>query len=165
MTQLAMFEDGLAIGLTGTRVGMTKQQHCRVVALLDQLKPAVGRHGDCIGSDAQFHILCLERGIRVVIHPPSNPKYRAWCSKASQSRPPVDVEVLPKAPYIVRDHAMVDAVQVLLATPKTEAEVLRSGTWSTVRYACKVGRKLFLITPTGRVEEAVRLTMNLVEML
>ena len=148
MTQTALFQEPLEMGLTGTRDGMTPPQQEIVASLLDKLQPAIGRHGDCIGADAQFHALCLDRTLRIVIHPPTNPKYRAWCEGEN-------VELLPERPYIVRDHAMVDAVGVLVATPRTPDEFLRSGTWATVRYARKVHRELYLISPDGSVRHEV----------
>jgi hypothetical protein len=49
-----------------------------------------------------------------------------------------DVVLTPR-PYLVRNRHIVDASSVLIATPKGDEE-LRSGTWSTVRYARKIRR-------------------------
>ena len=47
---------------------------------------------------------------------------------------------------------LVDACEVLLATPKGP-EKLRSGTWATVRYARKVGKRIVIIEPDGKQVE------------
>lgn len=58
------------------------------------------------------------------------------------------------APYIVRDHAIVDEVQFLIGCPRKDIEELRSGTWATIRYARKQRRNLnciILIYPDGGI--------------
>lgn len=52
------------------------------------------------------------------------------------------------------DHDIVDATAVLVACPKEEeGEELRSGTWATVRYARRRHRPVYVVRPSGRVEE------------
>jgi predicted Rossmann fold nucleotide-binding protein DprA/Smf involved in DNA uptake len=42
---------------------------------------------------------------------------------------------------------------VLVACPREEhGEETRSGTWSTVRYARRVGRPVIVVRPSGRIE-------------
>jgi hypothetical protein len=109
--------------------------------LLKQLRKEgyeVFRHGDCIRSDAQAHDLAIEAGFAVVIHPPSNPKKRAW-KKADSVRPP--------KPYLERNWDIVNESQFLIATPRTMEEELRSGTWATIRYARKKGIKYLILEP------------------
>lgn len=48
--------------------------------------------------------------------------------------------------YLARDSAMVRECDVLLAFPGSKTEVLRSGTWATIRRARKA-RKRILFTP------------------
>jgi hypothetical protein len=48
-----------------------------------------------------------------------------------------------------RNRKIVDVVEVLLAVPFEDAEVLRSGTWATVRYARRVRRTTVIIRPSG----------------
>ena len=83
-------------------------------------------HGDCLGMDAAVHRIAIQAGFCVFIHPPVSEKKRAFCQGG---------HVLSPFPYLERNHMMVDASDVLLAVPKTYVEVLRSGTWSTIRYA------------------------------
>ena len=49
-------------------------------------------------------------------------------------------------PYLDRNRDIVDACEVLLATPDGP-ERLRSGTWSTVRYARKIGKPVEVRLP------------------
>jgi hypothetical protein len=88
----------------------------------------------------------LGKGIRIVIHPPTDPKKRAFCKGAAEIREP--------KPYLDRNHDIVDEGSgLLIAAPFQEEEILRSGTWATVRYAWKIGRALdvFVIRPGGWV--------------
>ncbi|HMG12582.1 MAG TPA: hypothetical protein VK571_05385 [Gemmatimonadaceae bacterium] len=65
------------IGFTGTRFGMTDNQHSEVAFLLAMLGGfdilITSHHGDCIGSDAEFHELARRCGALVEVHPgPAN---------------------------------------------------------------------------------------------
>ena len=53
---------------------------------------------------------------------------------------------------LLRKKAIVRASQVVIVAPGTEQEILRSGTWQTVRFARKYKRPLTIIYPSGRVE-------------
>jgi hypothetical protein len=128
------------IGFSGTQRGMTEAQKATVSRLL-AAAPGVtsAHHGDCIGADAQFHELALAYA-PVIIHPPTNDAKRAFCHGAV---------VLPAEGYIARNHAIVDACQVVIATPKEADEVVRSGTWATIRYARQQGKLVLVIRPDG----------------
>lgn len=132
----------MKIGFTGTRLGMNDLQKVEVRRILGEY--TLGRdtevhHGDCIGADTDFHNICYEMWFLILIHP-SNLSTRAW------NRTGVIKFYEPKAP-LVRDHDIVDSVDVLIATPAQNYEVLRSGTWATIRYAKKVGRVIHVIMP------------------
>jgi predicted Rossmann fold nucleotide-binding protein DprA/Smf involved in DNA uptake len=60
--------------------------------------------------------------------------------------------------YLSRNRDIVRDTEMLVATPGEEAEHLRSGTWSTVRFARKLGRSVWVILPNGTVrrEQAFR---------
>jgi len=128
----------LKVGFTGTQFGMTVYQACHVEQLLRQLNATRGIHGDCIGADKMFDQICHNLGIEVEIFPPSNPSKRAFC-KADFLHPEDD--------YLARNRKIVDTSDVMIATPKSSEEELRSGTWATVRYARKTGKKLYVINP------------------
>lgn len=133
----------MKVGFTGTQAGMTEQQKARIIEFLDDNPVDEVHHGDCIGSDSDFHVLVLEsyRRIPILIHPPSNPAKRAFCRG--------DREFVP-LPYLVRNREIVSVTEVLLATPKGPEE-LRSGTWSTIRYARKIGHPVHIFWPDGSV--------------
>jgi hypothetical protein len=122
----------MIIGFTGTRNGMTDEQKKNVGEALVSMEPTEVHHGDCIGADAEFHDICLTlkkiMNIRIVIHPPKDEKYRAFCEGAD--------EIWAKREYLDRNHDIVDCSDILIGAPKGE-ETLRSGTWATIRYARK----------------------------
>ena len=136
----------MIVGFTGTEKGMTSAQKQTLCLLLDSLDVTEFHHGDCVGADAEAHEIALDRGIRIVIHPPTDSKKRAFCKGA--------VEIREPKPYLDRNHDIVDEGDgALIATPFEEKEILRSGTWATVRYAYKMGRAVdvFVIRPEGWV--------------
>lgn len=106
------------------------------------------RHGDCIGADAQFHDILLKvLGPHVLdriwIHPSTRVDKRAYKQSPHIFR--------PKDP-ILRNHDMVNVTQGLIATPKLAFEIVRSGTWTTIRYARKFRRPIFIVYPNGSLK-------------
>lgn len=133
------------ISFTGTQQGMTQVQERRVGRLLVYRKgegEQFVHHGDCVGSDAQMHLLALKFGYKVHLHPPDNPSKRAFCEEGV-------VRSWPMKPYLERNTDIAEAGDVLIATPKEYQEVLRSGTWSTIRRARKQWIPIFIIFPDG----------------
>lgn len=98
------------------------------------------RHGDCVGADADMHLIARERGQQVVIHPPLDPKLRAFCYGDF---------VYPPRDYLQRDRDIVDASSILFATPAEYVERQRSGTWYSIRYAKSVGKPVVIVWPDG----------------
>lgn len=137
----------LSVGFTGTEQEISTIQGAALLKLLTQLRASehaeTFHHGDCIGADEMAHQLATSLGFRTIIHPPTNPKKRAFC---------IGDEIRPAFDYLVRNCHIVNDSDLLLATPKYEVEELRSGTWSTVRYARKLQRPIYIIMPDGRVE-------------
>ena len=129
-----------SVGFTGTSKGMTEKQEKEVSHLLTKLKKdhTELHHGDCIGADAQAHKLAKCAKMKVVKHPPINPKARAF-SKGGKT--------LPEKDYLKRNRDIVDAADILIATPKGKKEEIRSGTWATIRYAKKKKKKIKIIYP------------------
>jgi hypothetical protein len=135
-----------SVGFTGTQQGMTPAQRAAVFDLLNGYPELVVHHGDCIGADAQFHAIALASGCdQVVIHPPEDPKKRAHC----QPRPGDVVRVA--RPYLVRNQHIVHEADVVIAAPAQAVEQLRSGTWSTIRYARRYGALLAIVYPDGTI--------------
>lgn len=139
---------GKHIGFTGSRTGMTAEQAASVSRLLYEYHPDDVHHGDCVGADAMFDQLVRQfrsqtgMDTTIVVHPPSEPFLQAHTGG--------DVLRTPK-PYLERNRDIVDECDLLIATPKDTHPVLRSGTWSTIRYALKVGKKVLVIVPSGVV--------------
>lgn len=133
----------MRIGFTGTKKGMNVVQVAEIENFVKILSPTEAHHGDCVGADFQFHTVCFEFSVPIFVHPPLNPKYRAGASNYHAIMEPEE--------YLVRDRRIVDSVDYMLAAPFTNMEVLRSGTWSTIRYATDVGRRLSIVYPDGGI--------------
>jgi hypothetical protein len=129
------------LGFTGTRKGMTDKQKKLVRLFVENLGPVEVHHGDCVGADSDF--ADITESLKVVIHPPTNSSHRAWCC-ADIKRPP--------KPYIERNHDIVDDTDCLIATPDSFEEVLRSGTWATIRWAQKQKKPILIVYPNGKTE-------------
>jgi hypothetical protein len=102
-------------------------------------------HGDCIGADATadaevYRIFgSLTKKPVIHIHPPINGAKRAFCPI---HRPGFEVVVHEKKDYLVRNRDIVDACDTIYAMPRDPDKMeLRSGTWSTVRYALSPNKK------------------------
>lgn len=136
----------MAIGFTGTQQGMTQRQKDALHVWLRELRvPHVEfHHGDCIGADKEADGIAHSLGYTIAIHPPILTHKRAWCD-APPDR--VNVKMFIAKEYIARNHDIVDACEVLIACPATVGETIRSGTWATVRYARKIGKRVIVIEP------------------
>lgn len=134
----------LIAGFTGTQKGMTAKQ----ASVLEELMKKEGvtelHHGDCIGADARADTIAHKIGAEVVIHPPTKADKRAYCEGAKKVHEP--------KPYLDRNKDIVNDSKILFATPGEASQVLRSGTWSTVRFGIKNKKKVFVIKPDGEVD-------------
>jgi hypothetical protein len=119
------------IGFTGTQAGMSERQKGSLHAILVSYGCSIFCHGDCVGADAEAHDIAKALGTFVTIFPPENPSKRAFKR--------AEVTHAPK-PYLARNRDIVDACDLLVVAPKTDTEELRSGTWSTKRYAERIGK-------------------------
>lgn len=136
----------LRVGFTGTRLGMNQLQaevfrnfiiECGAV---DEF-----HHGDCIGADADAHEIINNLKIPIILHPPIDPKFRAYCKRAFDTR--------VKKEYLARNRDIVDETNILVAVPEGFNELVRSGTWYTVRYAKKQLIGTYIIYMDGSVKE------------
>jgi len=128
----------MRIGFTGTGQGINDEQIEAVGKKLRELGATELHQGDCVGADATSNAIAAGLGIKTVQHPPTNPKARAF-TKCD--------EVRPAKPYLERNRDIVDECEHLIACPLTRQEHLRSGTWSTIRYARKQGKPMTIIFP------------------
>jgi hypothetical protein len=146
--ELAGIVAAMKIGFTGTRTGMNSKQRADVSALLKGLVPFEAHHGCCVGADADFHRLVVDLGCDVVGHPPTNTSSMMSDRLIYEGARANQYRELPAKPYLDRNHDIVDACDLLIATPATRVEKLRSGTWATIRYARRCGKKLAIIFPS-----------------
>lgn len=135
-------EELVKIGFTGNRHGLNADQKYQILSILDKYNNLIVSHGDCIGSDTDFHNLCmnyrnehLNKKIRIYIFPPNDSKLRAF----NQG----DL-LMNEKPYLQRNSDIIKNSSILIACPiDKNKEQLRSGTWSTIRNARK--QKLTII--------------------
>lgn len=132
-------------GFTGTREGMNSNQKKQIKQLL-QKDLDIGveievHHGDCIGADKDFHDICCELSsdIEIIIHPgglqTGHNSLRAYCKSDT---------IKPIKDYLDRNRDIVDMSDALIACPISDVEILRSGTWYTIRYARKVNTPILM---------------------
>jgi len=135
-----------SLGFSGTQDGMSTKQKGGVWNILQTFQPKEVHHGDCVGSDEEFHYLCrvLVPQPFIHVHPPSNPSKRAFC------KGDFIYEVMP---YMERNDDIVFYSHALVATPKRSEVRIGSGTWATIRRARKKGIPIYIIYPDGRFEQ------------
>ena len=140
-------------GETGTRNGATRLQVASVGWLWSRYDIKELHDGDCIGTDAQLYHLA--RSLKVpsaVIHPPTNPKNRAWCGNEG-NRPEMSVTFRAEKGYFIRDRDVVDESEVMVACPKQYMELgkMPGGTWYTINYTRRVKKPLAIVWPNGLI--------------
>lgn len=133
-------------GFTGTKEGMTQKQQDTVRRLLVAYRSVFRtfHEGDCVGADVEAAAIAKECDYIIHCHPPLRSSHRGFF--------PADVYEEPR-PYLVRDQHIVNASELLIATPKGFVEGQRSGTWTTWRYAMKKKRKVITVYPDGTHKE------------
>lgn len=134
----------MILGFSGSRAGMANLQIGSVLDVLWDLPSKITElhHGDAIGADHQMHLIIREHFSSVIItaHPCNIASQRAYCGADKWEGP---------LPPLERNSNIVAACAVLLATPAEAEEVMRSGTWATVRRARKAGKPIVIVLPDG----------------
>lgn len=130
------------VAFTGSRSGMTPEQRGGLLVVLRELRAYganVFRHGCCIGSDRQAHDVA--KMLNYEIHGyPGDPGQFRWAQQHQE-----EFELINEPMYYLdRNRQMVNESDVLVATPESH-EVIRSGTWATIRYARKDKKKRLII--------------------
>jgi hypothetical protein len=139
------------VGVTGTRRGLSELQHEKAHGILYHMSRALGyrflHHGDCVGADLELDKMAKLMSLKTICHPPVNNRYRANTVGHAL--------VMPCRPYLERNHDIVAEVEVMLAFPGEQQEVLRSGTWATIRWAASKAVTCMIVFPDGsiRVED------------
>ena len=121
----------MILGVTGSRFQRPQRLISKLAEFMQDNGVTKLHFGDCTGWDEQAFNVAALLGILTVSHPPEDEGFRAFCE--------ADV-ILPSKPYLPRNKDIVNAINFLIAAPDGP-ERQRSGTWSTVRYAKKVGVK------------------------
>lgn len=134
----------MKLGMTGNRNGISKHALFKLQEFIKSNDITEAHHGDCIGADTDFHNFCKLSNIPIVIHPPSINSQRSFCKDSVTTKEP--------KPYLTRNHNIVNESDILIAFPSTKEEVLRSGTWSTIRYAIKRNKIIVIVFPDGEVK-------------
>ena len=142
------------IGFTGTQRYQTGGQKNALGKFLYyhfcKYHNAEFHHGMCIGADHDAHKIAHRLGYEIIFHPPLS-KFKVAdikcvsLMKLENMRDPKE--------YLERNHDIVDETDILIATPNGFLEEQRSGTWSTVRYARKQGKHIYIIYPDSSIEE------------
>jgi hypothetical protein len=137
------------IGFTGTQKDINPKQFDRLMGLLTILRPHEVHHGDCVGADTRLHEIVEflnhenpNYQIEIHVHPP--------IEESKRSNRIGHMNYVQKE-YLVRNHDIVDASDIVIACPKENKEKQRSGTWATYRYATKLGRETYLLLPNGEI--------------
>lgn len=145
----------MKLGFTGTQKGMSEEQiKALTQVMIHAVEVTEAHHGMCIGADAQFHYIIRRvdpaRNIKIVGHPASN-------FVSHKRAEDLDCDELRNAkPSLHRNQDIVDEVDFLIATPKSEFENLRSGTWATIRHARKQKKDYVIIYPNGNLDVQVK---------
>jgi hypothetical protein len=143
----------MKLGFSGTQATLPALQ---IFVLQGQLQRLLGpgdefHHGDCVGADKSAHgfvvaLKAVRPGLTIVGHPPLDERKRAFTL--------CDV-YWPARSWLTRNRDIVDVSERMVFTPRQDHEVLRSGTWSTIRYARRQRKPIMIVFPDGRVEEEV----------
>ncbi len=140
----------IAVGYTGTRVGMSPEQFANVTAIVLSLarvghSTVLAHHGDCVGGDAQFHEIVrarAPRGGHITIHP------GPVSDVANQAGCVGDERRSPKS-HLRRNDDIVDEAHLMIAAPLDEMTPSLGGTWRTILYARKIARPLVIAWRAG----------------
>ncbi len=134
----------MIIGFTGTQVGMNQTQKDLVRAFLNLHQPSSVIHGDCVGADKDFDDICAELGIKRYSCPSNLTAKRAYTEAIVLGEP---------APPLERNLVIVSISNELMACPEGLLEIIRSGTWATIRYAKNMKKTAHIFYSNGVTEK------------
>lgn len=134
----------MIFGVTGSRTEPTREQKKYLSKFLsDIFRTGELHHGACVGVDEYSVLVAYPLGYNIVAHPAKGTNYKSDAAIAHSN------QVLLSKPPLERNHDIVNACQGLIAVPSGTNEILRSGTWATIRFAEEIGRKIIFIWPDG----------------
>ena len=134
------------IAFTGTRRGMTEHQRDVFTRFLKGGNPYdVLIHGGCVGADDEADQAAATLKLYRIIYPAITNTELRITHATLRGRGPC-MFGMPRLP-LERNKDIVNEGAFLVACPKENTEILRSGTWATVRYARKIGKRVTVILP------------------
>jgi hypothetical protein len=140
----------MKLSFTGSQLGMTARQKDSAHFYLLATEPTVVIHGGCIGADWEFDGIAANLGIPRIVFPSDSPtksvpieRYRLEHQGRNGSR----IAFMTPMPALKRNPLIVDEGEQLLAAPAQPSMILRSGTWTTVRYAYRVKKHVEILRP------------------
>jgi hypothetical protein len=135
----------VAIGFTGSREGMKDSVRKLLRDFLNNAKSLEFHHGDCKGSDEQFHMLLDNlniKGSEIHVHPPNSKGYKANCASKLNN---IKVVLHESKPYFDRNRDIVDSSDLIIATPKSLNIKRLGGTWWTIEYALEKNKPVMIL--------------------
>lgn len=150
------------VAFTGNRTKMNIAQRRAFRKLLERWQPTglTFRHGCCSGADRMAHLEVIRRwapdyamGMQLF---PSNAEQYEWGFNELKDSPEAEgmtMLLFPIEAPLLRNRRMVRGANHLVAAPRGFYEVMRSGTWATIRYAREMGVPRTIILPDGRLTE------------
>lgn len=144
-----LFADALSYAMTGTQEGATNAQMLTLAELmmgegLSTVDMFYWHFGDCIGADQQAFDMVSDVFMFIaytVAHPTNVEGKRAFCQATEIREPMESLGRNARMAYLGHNG--------LFALPRTHYEILKSGTWATVRTAAKLKRPIWIIYPDG----------------
>jgi hypothetical protein len=101
---------------------MSNSQHLELYQVLSQgVRPGRFHHGAARGADTEAAYVADKLGYEIIAYP------------------------AVRGHELERNRMIVAACDLLIAAPLQDTEILRSGTWATVRYARKAGKQVILL--------------------
>lgn len=133
------------IGFTGSSKPLAEPQRKSLLVTFSMLHDSGAiwlNNGDCINGDFDAALYWRALGGKLHLHPPLNPSKRAFLTGDF-------TEELKE--YLDRNKKIVDKSCLMVGAPHEKTEQLRSGTWSTIRYARHCGVPIITVFPDGSV--------------
>ena len=151
----------MRVGFTGTREGMSARQAEQLALVLgwiysrdlQMIEATVFHFGGADGADMEAACIALDADIlprQIVVHPCPGVTLDKCLTTVGQAASRFAWrEVFTP---LRRDRNIVAESEILIAAPLTDREIIRSGTWATVRYARKAGLPIVMLS-RGKVEQ------------
>jgi hypothetical protein len=151
------------LGFTGSSKIITPAQEKGILEFVLEFNPLITHDGDCVIGDALFRKIVIENTYaRVVSHPAFPVGHPARANMPADEVRPIPLPRPNRSVPLVRNDEIVAEIAHLLAAPSSADEVLRSGTWATVREAKRRGVPVTLILPSGQRVHLPKPTFRLI---